>query len=113
MDGKLLARLAAVIFVAIAVAAAALEMNRKEERPHDPAPQLPAAQLPAALAPNQLHEGLRRCQTLGEVALHDSGCLRLWAEQRDRFLGVKAPFATSASGPVSAPPEDATSPEAR
>ncbi|TIW36864.1 MAG: conjugal transfer protein TrbK, partial [Mesorhizobium sp.] len=89
-------------------AAAALEMNRKEERPHDAAPQLPAA-----LAPNQLHESLRRCQTLGEVALRDSGCLRLWAEQRDRFLGSKSPFATSASGPVSAPPEDATSPEAR
>ncbi|TIX33695.1 MAG: hypothetical protein E5V40_29595, partial [Mesorhizobium sp.] len=59
-----------------------------------------------------LHEGLRRCQTLGEVALRDSGCLRLWAEQRDRFLGLNVPYANSASGPGTAP-KDATSPEAR
>ncbi|MET3522104.1 putative entry exclusion protein TrbK-alt [Mesorhizobium abyssinicae] len=108
MDGKSLARVVAVILVAVAITATALEMTRTEDRPHDA-----ATQLPAALAPNPLHEGLRRCQTLGEVALRDSGCLRLWAEQRDRFLGLKAPFATSASGPVGAPPKDATSPGTR
>ncbi|RAZ89452.1 conjugal transfer protein TrbK [Mesorhizobium hawassense] len=107
MDGKSLARVVAVIFVAVAVTATALEMTRKEERPHDA-----ATQLPAALAPSPPREGLRRCQALGEVALRDSGCLRLWAEQRDRFLGLNAPFATSASGPVTSP-KDATSPEAR
>ncbi|RUW67517.1 MULTISPECIES: putative entry exclusion protein TrbK-alt [unclassified Mesorhizobium] len=108
MDSKSLARVVAVIFVAVAVTATALEMTRKEERPHDA-----ATQLPAALVPNPPREGLRRCQILGEVALRDSGCLRLWAEQRDRFLRVKAPFATSASGPVGAPPKDATSPGTR
>ncbi|RWD16117.1 conjugal transfer protein TrbK [Mesorhizobium sp. M4B.F.Ca.ET.089.01.1.1] len=108
MDGKSLARVVAVIFVAVAVTATALEMTRKEERPHDAAPQLPAA-----LAPSPPRESLHRCQILGEVALRDSGCLRLWAEQRDRFLGSKSPFVTSASGPVGAPPKDATSPGTR
>ena len=33
MDGKMLARLGAVVFVAVAVTATAIEMTRKEEAP--------------------------------------------------------------------------------
>ena len=33
MDGKLLARLGAVVFVAVAITATAIEMTRKEEEP--------------------------------------------------------------------------------
>ncbi|UCI18439.1 putative entry exclusion protein TrbK-alt [Mesorhizobium sp. B2-1-8] len=93
MDGRTLARIVAVVFVAVAVTATALEMTRKEKRPDNVAPQALTA-----LAPNPLSEGLRRCQTLGEAALRDSACLHLWAQQRDRFLGLKTPFASSASG---------------
>ncbi|MDF2094929.1 putative entry exclusion protein TrbK-alt [Aquibaculum arenosum] len=81
MDGKMLARLGAVVFVAIAVTAAAIDMARKDE-PAAPPPAL-ALQPPA----DPLSENLRRCQQLGEAAASDTECLRIWAENRDRFLG--------------------------
>ncbi|MEW6631698.1 MAG: putative entry exclusion protein TrbK-alt [Pseudomonadota bacterium] len=86
MDGKTLARLAAVIFIAAAVAATALEMTRRKDEPGEA-----TSQRPTALAPSALREGLRRCQSLGEAALLDSDCSRLWAQQRDRFLGIGSP----------------------
>jgi conjugative transfer region protein TrbK len=94
MDGKTLARIGAVVFVAVAITATAIEMNRKEES---------AAVTPPALAPavpNPLREGLRRCQGLGEAALRDRDCLALWAEQRERFLGLKSSAAPAAPKPT-------------
>nr|WP_312165147.1 putative entry exclusion protein TrbK-alt [Brevundimonas diminuta] len=81
MDGKMLARLGAVVFIAIAVTATAIDMARKDE-PSAP-PAAPALQPPA----DPLRESLRRCQQLGEVAASDAECLRVWAQSRDRFLG--------------------------
>lgn len=108
MDGKTFARLVAVIFVAIAVTAAALEMTRKQESPAGM-----AAAVPAPSAPDPLRKSLRRCQGLGEAALRDDDCMRLWAEQRDRFLGFKAPSGGSISEPPTPRSQDATRPEAR
>ncbi|MDH0370082.1 putative entry exclusion protein TrbK-alt [Brucella anthropi] len=79
MDGKMLARLGAVVFIAIAVTATAIDMARKDE----PSAPPPAFQPPA----DPLRETLRRCQQLGEAAASDGGCLAAWAESRDRFLG--------------------------
>ena len=62
MDGKMLARLAAVVFIAIAVTATAIDMARKDE-PSAP-PPAPAFQPPT----DPLRETLRRCQQLGEAA---------------------------------------------
>ncbi|OBQ71092.1 conjugal transfer protein TrbK (plasmid) [Mesorhizobium loti] len=90
MDGKTLARMAAVIFVAAAATAAALGMSRKEDKPAGQRPRATSAYMP-----NPLHDSLRRCQVLGEAALRDDGCARLWAEQRDRFLGLKEPSGRS------------------
>ncbi len=81
MDGKVLARLGAIVFVAVAITATAIEMTRKEEAPASP----PVRVLEPARDP--LREGQRRCQQLGEAAANDSECLRVWAETRDRFLG--------------------------
>ena len=81
MDGKMLARLGAVVFIAIAVTATAIDMARKDE-PSAP-PAAPVLQPPA----DPLRESLRRCQHLGEVAASDADCLAAWAESRDRFLG--------------------------
>ena len=81
MDGKMLARLGAIIFVAIAITATAIEMTRKEEAP---------AASPVSLQQpthDPLREGQRRCQQLGQKAAEDSECMRVWAESRDRFLG--------------------------
>ncbi len=81
MDGKMLARLGAIIFVAIAITATVIEMTRNDEPPRGrPAPEL---QRPA----DPLRQSLRDCQRLGEAAASDPGCLATWAENRDRFLG--------------------------
>lgn len=81
MDGKMLARLGAVVFVAIAITATVIVMTHKD----DPAPAstAPALQPPA----DPLRAMLRRCQQLGEAATSDPACLAAWAESRDRFLG--------------------------
>ncbi|NGX99720.1 MAG: putative entry exclusion protein TrbK-alt [Candidatus Afipia apatlaquensis] len=89
MDGKLLARVGAIIFVAVAITATAIEMTRKEEEPPVQASR------PSEDAPTDpLREAQRRCQLLGEAAARDPECLRTWAETRDRFLRV-APAPTS------------------
>ena len=81
MDSKMLARLAAVVFVAIAITAAVVEMTHKDEAPAGlSAPIVEPARDP-------LREGQRRCQQLGQQAASDAECLRVWAETRDRFLG--------------------------
>lgn len=88
MDGKILARLGAVVFVAIAVTATAIDMARKDE-PSAP-PPASAFQPPA----DPLRETLRRCQQLGEAAASDADCLAAWAQSRDRFLGRPSTPAT-------------------
>ena len=91
MDGKTLARLGAIIFVAIAITATAIEMTRKEDAPASP----PRLSQPEG---DPLREGQRRCQQLGTAAASDAECLRVWAETRDRFLGRSpAPAAPSSS----------------
>ena len=88
MDGKMLARLGAIVFVAVAVTATAIEMTRKQEAPASPS----ARQLQPEGDP--LRESQRRCQQLGQQAASDPECLRVWAETRDRFLGhAPAPVA--------------------
>ncbi|MBG6200176.1 conjugative transfer region protein TrbK [Labrenzia sp. EL_13] len=81
MDGKMLARLAAIVFVAIAITASLIEMSRKDQ----PVPVLsaPAAQ-PSG---DPIRSNLRRCQQMGRDALDDEDCLATWQRTRDRFLG--------------------------
>ena len=98
MDGKTLARLGAVIFVAIAVTATAIEMTRQDETPANPTPVVVAPS-----APDPLREGQRRCQRLGEAGARDAECLRVWAESRDRFLGLdrqRPPAVPQAASPA-------------
>lgn len=81
MDGKILARLGAIIFVSLAVTATAIEMTRKE-----PAPKTERVRVIETVS-DPLREQQRRCQQLGQAASTDAVCLRVWAETRDRFLG--------------------------
>ena len=90
MEGKVLVRIAAIVFVAVAITAAIIEMTR-EEAPA-PAPSAPA--LSRQVDP--LREGQRRCQEMGEAAANDAECLGVWAESRDRFLG-RAPAQSAPS----------------
>ncbi|MEP4988098.1 MAG: putative entry exclusion protein TrbK-alt [Paracoccaceae bacterium] len=81
MDGSALARIAAIIFVAVAITAAVVQMSREEEGPVvGPGPL-------AAPAADPLRAEQRRCQGLGEAAASNPDCLAVWAETRDRFLG--------------------------
>lgn len=85
MDGKMLARLGAVVFVAVAITATAIEMSRKEETPE----AWPSGRA-AVTAADPLRDELMRCQSLGEAGPRDPGCLRAWAENRNRFLAPGA-----------------------
>ncbi|SDH02840.1 MULTISPECIES: putative entry exclusion protein TrbK-alt [Hyphomicrobiales] len=81
MDGKALAKVGAIVFVAIAITATVIEMTRTDT---------PARGATAPAAPvvhDPLREDLRRCQLLGEAAASDPECLAIWAQNRDRFLG--------------------------
>lgn len=81
MEGSVLARIAAIVFVAIAITAAVVEMGREE------AGQAVCPAAPLMQEADPLRAEQRRCQELGEAAASDPGCLAVWAETRDRFLG--------------------------
>lgn len=81
MDSKTLARIGAIVFVAVAITATVIELSRKEERPEAAMPR--PAQAGAA---DPLRDELLRCQSLGEAGPRDPACLRAWAESRRRFL---------------------------
>lgn len=99
MDGKMLARVGAIVFVAIAVTATAIEMGRKEE-PAEPW----ASSRPAAVSSDPLRERLFRCQALGEAGPSDPDCRRAWAENRQRFLAPGARPAERLPDPPSPQP---------
>lgn len=92
MDGKMLARLGAVVFVGVAITAAVIEFTRQPE----PAEVGPQARQRGDTG--DLRQRLRRCRDMGEAATRDPACLGIWAENRDRFLkqGAQTPDAPDA-----------------
>lgn len=84
MDGKILASLLAIVLVAVAVTAAAIDMTRRETPPSTPRPTATGTELTPV---DHLRERLVRCQEMGEAAGDDDDCLAAWAENRRRFLG--------------------------
>lgn len=84
MSGTLALRLAAIGLAALAILVAALQARRH------PAPALPVA-APPAVQIDPARAELARCQALGAAGAQDPGCLKAWADQRTRFLGVRAP----------------------
>ena len=84
MDGKLLARIGAIVFVTVAITATIIELTRKPDAPASPSARIVSPER------DPLREEQRRCQQLGQTAGTDAECLRVWAKTRDRFLG-KAP----------------------
>ncbi|MDW3224198.1 MAG: putative entry exclusion protein TrbK-alt [Paracoccaceae bacterium] len=81
MDGSVLARIAAIIFVAVAITVAVVQMSREDEG------QVVRPGPVAAPLADPLRAEQRRCQELGEAAASNPDCLAVWAETRDRFLG--------------------------
>ncbi len=84
MDGKTLARIGAIIFVAVAITATMLELAREPKAPTD---KVSAPALTSSANTNPARQELRRCQGLGEAATRDADCLAAWSENRQRFLG--------------------------
>lgn len=95
MDGKTLARVGAIVFVAVAITATAIEMNRKDDRP-----EASVGQNHPVTSQDQLAPELLRCSEIGEAGPRDPSCLRVWTENRRRFLGRPDP----SSSPVPASP---------
>ncbi|NOG70807.1 putative entry exclusion protein TrbK-alt [Roseicella sp. DB1501] len=94
MEGKTLARIGAVVFVAIAITATIIELTRKDETPAITTAVLPSTSV------NPLRAMLRQCRDMGETAMRDPVCLRVWAENRDRFLGQREPSRRAPSAPT-------------
>lgn len=82
MDGKMLARLGAIVFVAVAITATVIEIGRDDEVE----PASSSSSPPQAQVSDPLESELLRCQRLGEAGPRDASCLRAWAESRRRFL---------------------------
>ncbi|MFC5396792.1 putative entry exclusion protein TrbK-alt [Bosea vestrisii] len=89
MDGKTLARVGAIVFVAVAITATAIEMNRK-----DVSTDVLATPGRPVTAPDPLASELLRCSEIGEAGTRDPNCLKAWAENRRRFLGRPAPVSS-------------------
>lgn len=87
MDGRVFARLAAVIIVAVAVTAAAIHLVRDEKSSGS---QASSPTVTETSLPDPLRETLRRCRQLGEAATRDVECLAAWDENRRRFLSSSA-----------------------
>ena len=92
MDGKTLARIGAIVFVAFAIVAAVIDMNRPDDRQADFT--MPG---PATIARDPLDAELARCSGLGEAGPRDPSCLKAWAENRRRFVGQPDPSASVSS----------------
>ena len=110
MEMKMLARLGALVFVAVAILATAVEFGRKEVEPSP----LPSA---SSGEPDPLRAELVRCQMLGEEGIRDTACLRAWAENRRRFMAPgarsmerlsEAPPSTAAEDPIQKDTQSAT-----
>ena len=82
MDTKLLARIGAIIFVAIAITVAVVEAMRPAPAPREPT----RTAREAVSGADPLREALVRCQALGAAAAEDTRCMRAWAESRRRFF---------------------------
>ncbi|SDD06153.1 conjugative transfer region protein TrbK [Bradyrhizobium brasilense] len=91
MDGNTLARIGAIVFVAVAIVANAIEIYRKD----DP-PTVFATQGRASASQDPLAAELLRCSEIGAAGPHDPSCLKAWAENRRRFLGQPAHAASPA-----------------
>ena len=84
MDPKIIARAAAVILLAAAVLACALELARQSRTPEPSTTTLENNM--------DLADELSRCKALGAEAAHDAACKAVWAQNRARFLAPSAPY---------------------
>ena len=83
MDPSTLARVGAIVFIAIAITAAIIEATRTDASA--PAPSATSVTMTDQRDP--LGAELTRCSEAGEAATRDPACLKVWEQNRRRFLG--------------------------
>lgn len=81
MERTALPRIAAALFLMLAIIVALIELGRDGEEAGPARPSETVAEPP-------LQGELQRCQALGEAAVRDAACLDIWAENRRRFLST-------------------------
>ena len=86
MEMKLLARIGAIAFVALAITVTAITVREAPKA----APHNEVATVPDTATADPLAAELRHCQSIGQAGASDVACLEAWAENRRRFLGVDA-----------------------
>ena len=98
MDTKLVARIGAGAFVAVALTMAVLQLRER--------PEATPVEAIAVWAPDgdPLPAQLRACAAMGERALSFPDCRAAWAEKRRRFLGVEQD--ETPTDPAVVPPTD-------
>lgn len=85
LNPAMAARIVAMAFVMLAIAATAFQIKQQDNEP------AAATSLMSAVDDaDPIRAELRHCQLLGEAGAHDAGCLRAWAENRRRFLRLGA-----------------------
>ena len=85
MDTKLMARIGAIIFVAIAITMTAIQLREAPKTGAEP--ELVMIDEPDA---DPLRAELVRCSGIGEAGASDPACLQAWVENRRRFLAPGA-----------------------
>jgi conjugative transfer region protein TrbK len=85
VDTKLLARIGAITFVAIAITMTAIELR---DAPRQGVDETTTPIVSTDVDP--LRDELIRCQSIGLAGASDAACLRAWAENRRRFLAPGA-----------------------
>jgi len=96
MEWKIFAPFGAAIFVAIVIASTVIELTSTDKESE--------GQIHPGLNhrsdADAIGEALRHCRDMGEVATRDPVCLKLWADNRNRFLGQPASDTPAASIPT-------------
>jgi conjugative transfer region protein TrbK len=82
MSARLTFRLGAIGLAVLAITVAILQARHQTSAPPASTPPIAAGRTP----PDR--RALEHCQVLGAAGAEDPECLRLWADQRARFLGV-------------------------
>jgi conjugative transfer region protein TrbK len=87
MDVRTTAIVAALGFAGVALIGTVIDWNRPDEQP-----VVRRFQGQAVVPDNApFRASLRRCREMGEAATSDPVCIRLWAENRSRFLTPRQP----------------------
>ncbi|MCK0166215.1 putative entry exclusion protein TrbK-alt [Jannaschia sp. S6380] len=98
------------LVLGLAPLAVAIVADRADDGPEVPSVARPDPPPPAV----DRTDALRACRDRGTAALDDPPCLRLWSEERDRFLGVAEPedqHDPAPSLPSISPPDDTRPPQ--